>query len=100
MLRWAALVGQGTLVAGLLIAVVGVLAVVPQALRARRRVRQLSATVAASRIALESDLDVLARRYAEATAHVTSVEHVLRWLRHPLVIATIQWYWRRRRAHA
>jgi hypothetical protein len=97
---WTAPIGQVALVSGLVIAAVGVLAVLPPAFRVRRRALGLRATLAANQPALRSALDAVTSQRAEAAAHLASVRRVLRWLRHPLVIAAIQWYRRQRRAHA
>jgi hypothetical protein len=93
----ASAAGQLMLVVGVALLATAGLAVMPAALRARRRALALSSTVLASRHDLIDALDRMSDSVSEAGGHVAAVARVLRWLRHPLVAATLQWYLRRRR---
>jgi len=93
----AAAAGQLMLVVGVALLATAGLAVVPAVLNARRRARALRSTVIASRHDLIDALDRMSDGVSEAGGHVADLARVLRWLRHPLVAATFQWYRRRRR---
>ena len=92
--------GPVMLVAGgalILLILLSLVSVMPRALRVRRRVAALRATVAASQLDVERALALLAARRAEAQELVAPWRRLARWARHPLVVASVQWYLRRRR---
>jgi hypothetical protein len=93
----AAVAGEVLLGAGAALLVAAGLAVVPSALRTRRRALALRATVVASHRDVTTALHGIAGSVSEASGHAADVAQVLRWVRHPLVAATLQWYLRRRR---
>jgi hypothetical protein len=94
----AGLIGRVMLVAGAALLVVAVLALVPRVLRVRRRALALrTAVVAARRDALTS-LALLEAQRVETEALLAPWRTALRWARHPLVPATLEWYRRRRSA--
>jgi hypothetical protein len=89
--------GLVMLAAGGMLVLVGLAAVVPAALRVRRRVAALRATVAAGQLDVERALALLAAERAETEALVAPWRRLVRLARHPLVAASVQWYLRRRR---
>ena len=97
MLTLTGVAGQVMLVLGGVLLVTASLAVVPSALRARRRAMVLRAHVLAGRQDIVRALERMHDGVSEANGHLTDIARVVRWLRHPLVTATIQWYGRRRR---
>jgi hypothetical protein len=92
-----ALIGQAMLVAGPALVVVGILAVLPAVLRVRRRAVALAAAVTALRQEGASALVMLRARRGEMEQLLVPWRRLLRWARHPLVVATVEWHWRRRR---
>jgi hypothetical protein len=89
--------GLVMLAAGGALILLGLASVVPRALRVRRRAVALRATVAASQLDVERALALLASRRAEADELLAPWRRLARWARHPLVVASVQWYLRRRR---
>ena len=92
------LVGRALLAAGAALVAVGLVAVLPAVLRVRRRALALEAAVAEARGEILAGLALLAERRAETEVLLAPWRRLLRWARHPLVVATVQWYGRRRRA--
>jgi len=66
--------------------------------RLARRAKVLSERLAAERLLVQSDLLRLSAALAETTALWQPYERALRWFRHPLVVALMQSYARRRAA--
>ena len=93
----APLIGRAMLLAGVLLLVIGLLAMLPGVLRVRRRALALAATVAALRDEGVSELALLRAQRDETEALLVPWQRLLRWVRHPLVVATLEWYLRRRR---
>jgi hypothetical protein len=100
----AGLVGRVLLVAGAAVVVVAALPVVPRIVRVRRRALALRATVEAMRVDALTALALLSAQRAETQELLVPWRTLLRWARNPLVVATLEWYRRRRaaerRAHA
>jgi hypothetical protein len=94
----AATAGQTMLLAGGAVIVVALAAVVPSALRAQRKAVALRRTLRASRYELASAVEMIALQRAETDALLAPWRRIWRWVRHPLVVATLQWCLRRRRA--
>ena len=94
----AAAAGQVMLLAGGVVIVVALAAVVPRALRAQRKAVALRQTVRASMYELASAVETLALQRAETDALLAPWRRIWRWARHPLVVATLEWYLRQRRA--
>lgn len=94
----ARLVGSTMLVAGAAIVVLAVLSVVPRLLRVRRRALALRAVVEATQRDALTALALLEAQRAETQALLVPWRKLLRWARHPLVVASLQWYRRRRAA--
>ena len=92
----AALAGQVMLVAGATLLVAGLAAVLPRLLRVRRRARLVQARLAAAEVDTRLALELLLRQRAETDALLDPWRRLLRWARHPLVVATVRWYLRRR----
>ena len=97
----AVLIGQVMLAAGAVIFVVSGLAVIPRLVRVRRRALALQTAVFAARKDALTALALLEAQRAETRALLAQWRPLLRWARHPLVAATLDWYRRRaqRRAH-
>jgi hypothetical protein len=90
---------------GVWLLVIGVVAIVIEAvlaallaLRVGRRARMLSERLASEQRLLKSDMDRLQRALEETQALWQPYRRLLRWLRHPLVIAFLRSYARRRAA--
>jgi hypothetical protein len=94
----AGLIGRVLLVAGAALFVVSVLAVVPGVLRVRRRAFALRAAAGEARRDALTGLALLEAQRAETEALLAPWRTLLRWVRHPLVVATLEWYRRRRSA--
>jgi hypothetical protein len=92
------LVGRALLVAGAVLLVLAALVVVPPLLRVRRRALALRAAVEAARRDALTAVALLEAQRAETEALLQPWRRLLRWLRHPLVVATWEWYGRRRSA--
>jgi len=92
-----ALVGQAMLAAGAALVVIALLAVLPRALRVRRRALALQASVRALDRERLTGLARIQAQRAETEALLVPWQRLLRWARHPLVVATVDWYVRRRR---
>jgi hypothetical protein len=93
----AAPIGLGLLAAAAVLVLGAVVAVLPRALRARRRALALRATIAEVRLDALSALALLAERRADTDALLVPWRRVLRWARHPLVVAALDWRRRQRR---
>jgi hypothetical protein len=89
------LAGLALMAIGAATGAVALLAVVPRAFRVRRRGLALQSLIASARADLDTALDELAARRAEGAALLTPWRAIWRWARHPLVVATLDW-WRRR----
>lgn len=94
----AAAAGQVMLLAGGAVIAVALAALVPGALRAQRKAVALRRRLLASRHELASAVETLALQRAETYALLAPWRRIWRWARHPLVVATLQWYLRQRRA--
>jgi hypothetical protein len=96
----AGLIGRAMLAAGVALVLVALLLVLPGAVRVRRRALALrEATLAAHGDALVA-LALLEAQTAERRALLEPWRRLLRWARHPLVVATVEWYSRHRRRRA
>ncbi len=91
-------IGLGLLVAAAALLVASLLALVPRVLRVRRRALALQAAVAAAEGEALVALARLRAGRAETDALLVPWRRLRRWARHPLVVATLDWYRRRRRA--
>lgn len=91
-------VGLALVLAGVVLLVVAVLAVVPRALRVRRRALALRASVLDAQRDAMTALALLEEQRAETEELLVPWRTLLRWARHPLVVATLAWYRRRRAA--
>jgi hypothetical protein len=94
----AGLIGRWLLVAGAAPFVLAAVTVVPALLRLSRRARALRASVEEARRDSLSALALLEARRAETETLLRPWRTLVRWARHPLVVATWQWYRRRRPA--
>ena len=92
------LVGRAMIVAGTVLLGLAAVAVVPPLLRVRRRVLALRTAVEAARRETLTALVLLEARRGETEALLRPWRTLLRWSRHPLVVATWEWYRRRRAA--
>jgi len=98
----AGLVGRVLLVAGPVLLVVAALTVVPPLVRVRRRAMLVRARVEAARRETQVAVALLEAQRGETDELLRPWRTLLRWARHPLVVATFAWYRRRsaaRRAH-
>jgi hypothetical protein len=98
----AGLVGRVLLVAGPVLLVMVALTIVPPLVRVRRRALSLRARVEAARRDTLAAVALLEAQRAETDELLRPWRTLLRWARHPLVVATFAWYRRRsaaRRAH-
>jgi hypothetical protein len=98
----AGLVGRLLLVAGPVLLVVVALTIVPRVVRVRRRALALRARVEAARRETLVAVALFEAQRAETDELLRPWRTLLRWARHPLVVATFQWYRRQagaRRAH-
>jgi hypothetical protein len=93
----AALIGQAMMVAGGVIIVVALGWLLPRVLRVRSRARALEATIEAGQLDVESAMRLLVSERAQSAALLEPWRRLLRWARHPLVVAGVEWYLRRRR---
>ena len=94
----AGLVGRVLLVAGPVLLLLVALTVVPPLVRVRRRALALRSLVEAARRDTLAALALLVAQQAETDELLRPWRTLLRWARHPLVVATFEWY--RRRAAA
>lgn len=83
--------------AAAVVVVVSLSALLPGALRVRRRALVLRARAVEARREVEVGLALLREQRAETEALLVPWRGLLRWARHPLVTATFDWYRRRRR---
>ncbi len=90
------LAGQVMLALGAAIMVGGLVALVPRLLRVRRRAAAFQRTVRALQYEVTSATDLLTAQRAEMYAQLAPWRRVRRWLRHPLTVAALEWYGRRR----
>jgi hypothetical protein len=96
------LAGRLLMVAGAVLLVLAALTVVPPLVRVRRRALTLRARVEAARRDTLVAVALLEAQRAETGELLRPWRTLLRWARHPLVVATFEWYRRRsaaRRAH-
>lgn len=93
----ARLAGLALMAIGAAVGLVALLAVAPTARRVRRRRLVLRSLIASARTEFDTALAELAARRAEGAALLTPWRTIWRWARHPLVVATLDW-WQRRRA--
>jgi hypothetical protein len=93
----AALVGQGMVVLALVLTLGGLLVSLPRLLRVRRRALALSAQVRAAQTETLEALDRLETRRDETEQVLRPVRRLRRWVGHPLSVATVQSFRRRRR---
>jgi hypothetical protein len=91
-----AVAGQAMLVLAALLVLAGLLLTLPRLLRVRRRALALAAQAQALRVEALRAVDELERRREEAGRHVRPLRRLRRWVRHPLSVATIRSYRRRR----
>jgi hypothetical protein len=94
------LAGRVMLVAGAVLLVLAAVAVVPRIVRVRRRALALRASVEAARRDAVTAVALLEAQRAETDELLRPWRTLLRWARHPLVLATWEWYVRRRHAAA
>jgi hypothetical protein len=96
----AGLIGRVMLGAGTLLLVLALTAVLPRVFRIRRRIQVLRLQVTAARADALASLLLLRARRTETEELLAPWRTILRWVRHPLVVATLEWYGRRRRRRA
>lgn len=92
--------GQAMLAVGVALALAGLVATLPRALRVRRRALALRAMVVSHHDEIVAALETLAALQRETDELLVPWRRVWRWIRHPLVVAFVQWYLRRGRAPA
>lgn len=92
------LAGGAMLVAGAALVVIGLVAAVPGVVRVRRRALVLRVHLVEAQRDVVVALALLRRHRAETEAILAPWRRLHRWARHPLVVATFEWYRRRRRA--
>lgn len=95
-----ALIGQAMLAAAAVLVVAALARLVPRLLRVRRRARAIQAKVTLLQQEGISTLTLLEARAVEREALLEPYRRLARWLRHPLVVASVDWYLRRRRRAA
>lgn len=88
--------GIGMLAGGVVIALAGLLAVVPSVLSLRRRALAFSGYLAEEQAAVQQLTQERQRLSAETAVMLLPARTLARWLRHPLAIALIESYRRRR----
>jgi hypothetical protein len=93
----AALAGQAMLVLALMLTLAGLLISLPRLLRVRRRALALSVQLQAARAEALQGLDQLEERREETDQYMRPIRRLRRWIRHPLSVATMQSYRRKRR---
>ena len=93
----AGLVGQAMLVLALVLILAGMLVTLPRLLRVRRRALALSVRVKAAQAEALEALDRLEERRDETEEILRPVRRLRRWVRHPLSVATVQSFRRKRR---
>jgi hypothetical protein len=91
------LAGQAMLVLALVVTMAGLLLTLPRLLRVRRRALALSMQVLAARAEAVEGLERLERRREETEQYMRPIRRLRRWIRHPLSVATMQSYRRKRR---
>ncbi len=96
----AAGIGRAMLLTGAVLLLLGLLATLPRAVRAARRARALRTSLDSARLEVRTALALLRTRRAETDELLAPWRRLLRWARHPLVLATVDWYLRRRRSSA
>jgi len=95
-----ALAGQAMLVAGAAIILVALGGAVPRALRAWRKLPRLAHTVRSASAEITALMNLLASQCEESRALLVPWQRIWRVARHPLVLETLRWHRRRRRAGA
>jgi hypothetical protein len=93
----AQLAGQAMLVLALVLTMAGLLATLPRLLRVRRRALALSVQLQAARAEALDGMERLERRREETEEYLRPIRRLRRWIRHPLSVATMQSYRRKRR---
>ncbi|MBJ7599327.1 MAG: hypothetical protein DLM67_17035 [Candidatus Nephthysia bennettiae] len=93
----AALAGQVMLALALLLTMAGLLATLPRLLRVRRRALAFSVQLQAARAEALDGVERLAQRREESEQYLRPIRRLRRWIRHPLSVATMQSYRRKRR---
>jgi len=92
------LIGRAMILAGAVLLVLSAVAVVPPLLRVRRRALALRTAVEAARREALTALELLEAQRGETEALLRPWRTLHRWAGHPLVVATWEWYRRRRAA--
>ena len=88
-------IGIWLLVAAVIASLVEITLMVMWGLAMGRRMQALSQRLASQRVEIEADLEKLRRAIEETRALWQPYRRVLRWLRHPLVLALLGSYGRR-----
>lgn len=91
-------IGVWLLVAGALAIVVEMVLLAVWGLAIGRRTRELSAGIEGERVQIQADAERLKRAIEETRALWRPYRRALRWARHPLVLALLGSYRRRRMA--
>ena len=94
----AGLVGRVLMAASTVLVAAAILAVLPRLLGVRRRALALRLAVAEGRREGRAGLARLRAERAETAALLVPWRRLHRWVRHPLVVAAVDWYRRRRRS--
>ena len=94
---WATLgtIGVGLLVFGMLAIIVEMVLLAVWGLAMARRTRELSERIAGERALIQADVERLKRAIEETKGLWRPYRRVLRWVRHPLVLALLGSYRRR-----
>jgi hypothetical protein len=88
-------IGIWLLVAGVVVIIVEMVLVAVWGLAIGRRMRELTGRMEGERAQLKADVERLARAIEETKALWQPYRRVLRWLRHPLILALLGSYRRR-----
>jgi hypothetical protein len=92
----AALIGQTMLVSALVLAVAGLTLTLPRLLRVRRRALALSARLRTARVDILGAVNALEQRREDAEQSLRPMRRLWKWFRHPLSVATMASFRRRR----
>ena len=92
----AARAGQAMVVLALLLVLLGALLTLPRALRVRRRASALTLQLESARAEIADGLELLESQLDEAAVSARPLRRLRKWLRHPLSVAALQSYRRRR----
>src|SRR5437763_15656454 len=95
-LEVAGLGGRLMLAVAAVIVIVGMLLLLPRALRVRRRLLALRMAVDASQAEIFAALRRIEAQRDEIEQGLVPWRRAWRWARHPLVVALFHWYRRRR----